>query len=248
MAHEGHHAPEDIPLDFPEDFRGFAPGMEVFADDGNISLEVVTVSPGKLKLRVTQGGVLKPRKGVNIPELKLRANIMTEKDRADITFGLEHRVDFVAQSFVRNRNDIMRVEKIVRAGNPDCRAYAKIENHEGVRNLAAIIESCDGILIARGDLGVSLPIYKLPVIQKSVIRQCNKRKKYSVTATQMLESMTENKRPTRAEVSDVANAILDGSDYVMLSGETAAGRFPVESVKMMRQIIEYTEASIRLKV
>ncbi|HPB68592.1 MAG TPA: pyruvate kinase, partial [Candidatus Omnitrophota bacterium] len=236
MSHEREHLPGDIPLDLNADLRIFKPGMDVFIDDGLICLKVVRCGKNRLELYVEHGGELKSRKGINIPDLKLQANILTLKDHNDLAFGLQHQVDCVAQSFVRNRMDIIRVRRLVQRTLPHCKIYAKIENREGVRNVDSIMEACDGIMVARGDLGVSLPIFKIPIIQKSIIRRCNRRKRYSITATQMLESMTENKRPTRAEVSDVANAILDGTDFVMLSAETAAGQFPVESVSMMRQI------------
>ena len=216
-------------------------------DDGQICLEVVKSTAERIRLMVRHEGVVKSRKGVNIPDLRLRANIMTPKDQEDLAFGLRNKVDCIAQSFVRNQQDVLRVRRLVERDLPDCQIFAKIENHQGVDNLDSIMDACAGILIARGDLGVSLPIYKIPIIQKSIIRRCNKRKKYSMTATQMLESMTEHQRPTRAEVSDIANAILDGTDYVMLSGETAAGHFPVESVRMMRQVVEYTEQSMSLR-
>ena len=247
MSHESEHVAGDIPLDLEADLRAFEPGMNVFIDDGLICLEVVRGMKTRLELSVKQGGELKSRKGINVPGLKLQANILTTKDQEDLAFGIQHGVDWVAQSFVRNQNDIARVRRLVQKKLPLCKIYAKIENHQGVHNVDTIMDACDGIMIARGDLGVSLPIFKLPIIQKSIIRRCNRKKRYSITATQMLESMTDNKRPTRAEVSDVANAILDGTDFVMLSAETAAGLFPVESVRMMRQIIEYTEDSMRLK-
>jgi pyruvate kinase len=150
-------------------------------------------------------------------------------------------VDIIAQSFVRNRKDIQRVVELTRPVLPRTKVIAKIENPEGVSHIEGIVEACDGVMVARGDLGVTLPIYKIPMIQKYIISHCNRNKKLSITATQMLDSMIEEGRPTRAEVSDIANAILDGSDYVMLSGETSVGRFPSRSVMMMRQIIEYTE-------
>lgn len=246
IVHGMEQSGDAIPMESDADLSSIKKGMTVFADDGLIALEVVKSGRARLQLRVVHGGVLKSRKGVNIPGFKFQANILTAKDKGDIDFGLKNKVDFVAQSFVRNRDDILRVAKLVKTALPACRIFAKIESEDGVRNTDAIMDACDGILIARGDLGVSLPIYRIPVIQKSIIRRCNKQKKYSITATQMLESMTENSRPTRAEVSDVANAIFDGTDYVMLSAETAAGRFPVESVRMMAQVVEYTEKSIRL--
>lgn len=230
-----------IPLDFEGSLKDFRKGMDVYIDDGKLYMKVVGRKYGKIEMEVFQGGVLKSRKGVNIPDLKLSANILTEKDRQDIEFGIANRMDFIAQSFVRNRQDILRVRKLVKPRLPNCQIIAKIENKEGLRNLDSIIDASDGILVARGDLGVSLPIYQIPIFQKEIIRCCNAKKKPVITATQMLDSMTENARPTRAEVSDVANAILDGTDYVMLSGETAVGNYPVKSVRMMRQIIEFTE-------
>jgi len=235
---------KDIPLEFSGDVRVIKKGMCVFVDDGKIFLKVLGCAGQRIRLQVEQGGFLKSRKGVNIPEMHLQSNILTDKDREDMDFGIKHEVDLIAQSFVRNKRDILRVAHRVKTGLPQCRIIAKIENRQGVRNVSSIIDGCDGIMVARGDLGVSLPIYQIPLIQKDIIRRCNKKKKFVITATQMLESMTEEIRPTRAEVSDVANAILDGTDYVMLSGETAVGRFPVKSVEMMRQIIEFTEKSM----
>ncbi len=241
MSSEAHRGLGHIPLDADIDLRALKKGMEVYIDDGLIALTVLGHRAGRVRLRVTAGGLLKSRKGVNIPRLELAADILTEKDRCDIAFGVAHGVDVIAQSFVRNRRDIEHVLRLVRPHRPRCRVLAKIENAEGVAHLEEILEACDGLIVARGDLGVSLPIYQVPCLQKRIIRACNLRKKAVVTATQMLESMTHSPRPTRAEVSDVANAIWDGTDYVMLSGETAVGRFPVEAVSMMRQIIVYSE-------
>lgn len=243
MAFEAHARRGDIPLDLEIDTKALRPGMCVFINDGMVSLKVLRCSGKRIKLQVLQGGILKSKKGVNIPELKLKGNILTEKDKKDIEFGIAQKVDYVAQSFVRNKRDILRIADLVKPHLPGVKIIAKIESKEGIRNLDSIIDACDGILVARGDLGISLPIYQLPVIQKDIIRRCNKKKKLVITATQMLESMTTYSRPTRAEVSDVANAILDGTDFVMLSGETAVGRFPARTVRMMRQIIDYTEKS-----
>jgi len=241
MANESRRASNHIPFDYQGDIRDIKKEMDIFIDDGTIALKVVGLVGKRLKCCVVQPGVLQKRKGINIPQLKLQSNILTEKDQNDLQFGIEQRVDFVAQSFVRNKKDITRVAKIVKSQNPQCQIIAKIENKEGVRNINGIIDACDGIMVARGDLGVALPIYKIPILQKHIIRRCIRKKKFVITATQMLESMTEHYRPTRAEVSDVANAILDGTDYVMLSAETAAGRYPSRSVQMMTQIIDYTE-------
>jgi pyruvate kinase len=244
MSNDRQRAAGHIPLEFDDDIKAISKGMDVFIDDGRLALKVIGRAGKKVKLEVLQGGLLKSRKGVNIPGLRLKANILTEKDQRDIEFGIRNRVDYVAQSFVRNKQDILRVGRMVKPYLPDCRIIAKIENKEGVKNINRIMNACDGIMIARGDLGVSLPIYQIPLIQKDLIRRCTKYKKLVITATQMLESMTENTRPTRAEVSDIANAILDGTDCVMLSAETAVGRFPVESVRMMCQVIDYTEQSM----
>lgn len=233
-----------IPLESNVDMGGFKKGMDVFIDDGMLALKIVDCQGKKIRLKIVHGGLLKSRKGVNIPELKLKANVLTEKDSQDILFGVKNKVDYIAQSFVRNQRDILLVLKMVKPYLPDCKIIAKIENKEGVANLDDIIAACDGILIARGDLGVSMPIYQIPFIQKDIIVRCNQNKKLSITATQMLESMTIHARPTRAEVTDVANAILDGTDFVMLSGETAAGIFPVETVVMMEQIVKFTESKM----
>jgi pyruvate kinase len=236
---------DTIPLQFDDDFAKIKEGMDVYIDDGKLYMKVIACHGDHIELEVFQGGILQSKKGVNIPDLRFRADILTEKDKRDIEFGVTHRMDYIAQSFVRNKEDILRVKDLVKPRLPECQIIAKIENKEGLDNLDEIIDASDGILIARGDLGVSLPIYQIPIIQKEIIRRCVQKKQLVITATQMLDSMTENARPTRAEVSDVANAILDGTDCVMLSGETAIGKFPVKSVRMMRQIIEYTEYSIR---
>lgn len=248
MAQRENQTDENIPLRFDGDIKEIQPGMEVFIDDGKLFLKVLRQEEDRLELEVFQGGVLHSKKGVNIPQLDLEPDILTEKDRLDIEFGIQNRVDFVAQSFVRNAADIQRVIDIVKPRLPECLVIAKIENRQGVDNIDEIIHACDGIMVARGDLGVSLPIYQIPIIQKDIIRRCNKHKKLVVTATQMLDSMTENVRPTRAEVSDVANAILDGTDLVMLSGETAVGNYPVKSVRMMHDIIQFTEQSMEFRL
>ncbi|MBF0385728.1 MAG: pyruvate kinase [Candidatus Omnitrophica bacterium] len=237
-----------IPFDFDENITRIKIGSDIFIDDGNIHLKVVGYKDKMLVLEVVYQGLLKQRKGVNIPNLALRNDIMTSKDRLDLQFGIKHKFDYIAQSFVRNRVDIERVVDIVRPKLPECKIVAKIENKEGVDNIDSIIEACDGIMIARGDLGVTLPIYEIPIIQKYIIRRCNRKKKFVVTATQMLESMMENTRPNRAEVSDIANAILDGTDFVMLSGETAVGKYPVKSIQTMVQVIDFTEGYEKLKI
>lgn len=242
MSNEPHRGEGHIPFDYGGNVKAIKKGTNIYIDDGKIYLRVLGHSGKKLKVKAIQEGTLKERKGVNIPQLKLQSNLMTKKDREGLEFGIQNKVEKIAQSFVRNKKDIQRVVDVIRPRLPNCTIIAKIENEEGVRNIDNIIDACDGIMVARGDLGVTMPIYKIPIVQKYLIRHANRKKKLSVTATQMLDSMIENGRPTRAEVSDVANAILDGTDYVMLSGETAIGRYPSRTIKMMSQIVEYTES------
>jgi pyruvate kinase len=176
-----------------------------------------------------------------MPGVKFPASAITEKDRLDIHFGIRHKVDYIAQSFIRKRKDVEDIRDLVKDTLPSCQIVAKIETKEAIANIDDIIKASDGIMVARGDMGISVPIYKIPIIQKMIIKKCNMADRFVITATQMLEHMTEHSRPTRAEVTDVANAIMDGTDFVMLSGETASGKYPVESVKMMSQIIRFTE-------
>jgi len=229
-----------ISLDYEGSFRDIRNGQHIFIDDGNIDLEVIGHYKGRLKTRVIIGGLLKEHKGVNIPDARLKFGGISAKDEQDIHFCKKHAVEYIAQSFVRSKRDIMDVRRLLGRGS-QCRVIAKIENREGIKNIDEIIGVSDGIMIARGDMGVSLPIYEIPIIQKMIIRKCNRAGKFVITATQMLESMTENLRPTRAEVTDVANAIIDGTDFVMLSAESAVGKYPVETVAMMNDIIKFTE-------
>jgi len=224
-----------------------APGHHILLDDGNIELEVVAVSGNDVKTRVVAGGLLKPKKGINLPGVKLSTPALTEKDRLDLEFGLSLDVDFVALSFVRRREDIVELrELLTQHGRPDLPIIAKIEKPEAVEVLSAILEVTDGVMVARGDLGVEVATEKVPTLQKEIIRAANLAGRVVITATQMLESMIEHPRPTRAEASDVANAILDGTDAVMLSAETATGAYPVESVATMARIAEYTERQLKL--
>ncbi len=232
-----------IPFDYRGSLKEIKVGNSIFIDDGTIALAVKRVTAQYVSAEVVVGGILKEHKGINMPEVNFRFKGLTDKDRTDARFGLDNKVDFIAQSFVRDKKDMLHLRRLVEgAGHPGCRIIAKIENRQGIANIDEILEVSDGIMIARGDMGVSVPVYEVPMIQKYIIRKCNLRKKFVITATQMLESMTEHPRPSRAEVTDVANAILDGSDYVMLSGETAAGSYPVEAVRMMDQVIKFTEA------
>ncbi len=231
---------ELIPFDYQGSLRSIKNSRQIFIDDGNIALEVIGRSKNRLKAKVIAGGLLKGHKGVNIPQARLEFGGISQKDVQDIAFCEKHAVEYIAQSFVRTKNDILDVRKLLNSGSR-CRIIAKIENREGIKNIDEIIKASDGIMIARGDMGVSLPIYEIPVVQKMIIKKCNRAGKFVITATQMLESMTESLRPTRAEVSDVANAIMDGTDFVMLSAESAVGKYPVETVAMMNSIIKFTE-------
>ena len=229
-----------IPFDYKGRLSDIKNGQHIFIDDGNIALEVTGRARNSLKTKVIAGGLLKGHKGVNIPDAKLKFEGISKKDIDDISFCEKYGVEYIAQSFVRTEDDILDVRRRLKNGTK-CRVIAKIENREGIKNIDEIIKVSDGIMIARGDMGVSLPIYEIPVIQKMIIKKCVRAAKIVITATQMLESMTENLRPTRAEVTDVANAILDGSGFLMLSAETAVGKYPVEAVRMMNQIIRFTE-------
>ncbi|MEI8345157.1 MAG: pyruvate kinase, partial [Candidatus Omnitrophota bacterium] len=233
--------PDQIAFDYRGPLKTISAGQFIYIDDGNIELEAEGHDKKGLRAKVIVGGLIKSRKGINLPDLKIPFTGLGAKDKEGIRFCAEHKIDFIAQSFVRSARDIESVRQEMASYSHRPRIIAKIENREGIRNIESIIRVADGIMVARGDMGVSLPMYEVPLIQKEIIRKCKTAKKFVITATQMLESMTEHYRPTRAEVSDVANAILDGSDYVMLSGESAVGQYPVEAVDMMNRIIDFTE-------
>ena len=220
-------------------------GDTTLIDDGLIGLEVQRVSADKIECIIKNGGELGERKGVNVPNVKIHLPGVTQKDREDILFGIEQGVDYIAASFVRNSDCIMDIREILEDNHGrDIGIIAKIENAEGVENIDEILDAADGIMVARGDLGVEIPADQVPHIQKKIIHKCNRKCKPVVTATQMLDSMIRNPRPTRAEAGDVANAIYDGSDAIMLSGETAMGKYPVEAVRMMAKIAETTESHL----
>ena len=231
-----------IPFDYPDSLKPVKEGQFIYIDDARISLRVESVGRGEIRAVVIDGGLLKSRKGINIPEARLEFPLLNDEDRRDIAFGVSCGFDVVAHSFVLSADQVEAVKSLVRPGRPKCRVFAKIEHPDAIRNIDSILEAADGIMVARGDLGITMPIWKVPVMQKALIRKANRARKPVITATQMLESMTENPSPTRAEATDVANAILDGTDYVMLSGETAAGSHPARVVWMMNEIIKYTEA------
>lgn len=221
-----------------------SPGMTILLDDGNIVLKVLEVAGKDIHCSVEAGGVLSGKKGVNIPGARLDLPAISEKDRQDIIFAVENDLDFIAASFVRRPADVLAIRAILEEYRSNIQIIAKIENQEGVDNLDKILEVSDGIMVARGDLGVEIPAEDVPLVQKMIISRCNQVGKPVITATQMLDSMIRNPRPTRAEASDVANAIFDGTDAVMLSGETAAGRYPVEAVQTMARIAERTETAL----
>lgn len=217
-------------------------GSTILIDDGLIGLEVTKKKSDEIVCKIVNGGELGERKGVNVPNVPVRLPAITEKDREDIKFGVEQEIDFIAASFVRNAECILEIKAYLRELKaPYIPIIAKIENAEGIQNIDEIIRCADGVMVARGDLGVEIPAEKVPYLQKMLIQKCNDNFKPVITATQMLDSMIRNPRPTRAEVTDVANAVYDGTDAVMLSGETANGKYPVEALQMMVHIVENTE-------
>ncbi len=220
-------------------------GSTILLDDGLIELEVVKIKKEDIVCLVKNTGNIKSKKGVNVPGIKLSLPALTDRDKEDIKFGVENDVDFIAASFVRKVQDVLDLRSYLNSINGDkVKIIAKIENEEGIDNYDDILELVDGVMVARGDMGVEVPIAKLPQIQKDMIKKATAAGKMVITATQMLESMVSNPRPTRAEVSDVANAIYDGTGAIMLSGESASGKYPVECINMMKSIAEETENSI----
>ena len=218
-----------------------AAGNRILIDDGLIELEVRQVKDTDIVCEVINGGELGEKKGVNVPNVKIKLPALTDKDKEDIRFGIRQGFDFIAASFVRTADCIKEIKAMLDEQGSSMKVIAKIENAEGIENLDAIIEAADGIMVARGDMGVEIPAEKVPHIQKKIIRKGNEACKIVITATQMLDSMIRNPRPTRAEVTDVANAVYDGTDAVMLSGETAMGKYPVDALKMMVSIALETE-------
>lgn len=217
-------------------------GYTILLDDGLIDLKVVDKTKTALKCVVTNGGMLKQNKGINVPEASFSANAITEKDYDDILFCVERGVDFIAMSFVRSAQEVRHLKSFVASRSKRIQVLAKVEKRDALIHLEEIIDASDGILVARGDLAVEVGNERVPVLQKKIVRKCNLRGKTVIIATQMLMSMVDNPRPTRAEASDVANAIVDGADILMLSNETAVGKHPVDSVKMMCRIIEEMES------
>jgi pyruvate kinase len=242
--------PEKFSVTYERLIDDVAPGAKILLDDGLIGLEVLSVNKQQREIvtKVLNSGVLKNKKGVNVPGVRVNLPGITEKDRQDILFGIEQGIDFIAASFVRRASDVLEIRELLEANNAlDIKIIPKIENQEGVDNIDEILEVADGLMVARGDLGVEIPAEEVPLVQKELIKKCNALGKPVITATQMLDSMQRNPRPTRAEASDVANAIFDGTDAIMLSGETAAGLYPVEAVKTMHRIALRTEQALQYR-
>lgn len=232
----------------PVDYKGMADdvkiGEMILIDDGKIQLEVEKVENGVIFAKVLTDGLLKPRKGINIPGSTGSIDVLTERDMKFVKFAVDENIDYLGLSFVREADDVVKLREILKGyGREDIKIISKIEKPQAVDNIDSIIEVSDGIMVARGDLGIEISTEKVPIVQKTIIRKANIKHKVVIVATQMLESMIENPIPTRAETSDVANAILDGTDAIMLSGETAAGAYPVEAVQMMKKIADTVESS-----
>ncbi|MFN7454097.1 MAG: pyruvate kinase [Pseudobdellovibrionaceae bacterium] len=230
-----------IPSDFPELAQSVKPGVKILLDDGLLELKVLSVSGDEVQTEVIYGGILKDRKGMNLPGVTLHVDCLTAKDLEDLEFGLANNVDYVALSFVRHAKDIRKLRELIEAKNPGTKICAKIEMIEAIDNLEEIVRLSDAVMVARGDLAVEVGQSRLPEIQKRIIKLCNQLNKPVITATQMLESMVENPRPTRAEITDVANAVLDGSDALMLSAESASGKYPFKCIQTMNEIIREVE-------
>jgi pyruvate kinase len=237
--------PNTVGIDYPYVAEEAEPGTQVLLDDGLLELRVEKIDGNAVQCQVVEGGLLKSHKGVNFPTLNLRLPSMTEKDKRDLDFGIEQGVDLISLSFVRKPEDIQTLKALLKEKGANIPVLAKLEKPQAIANLEAIVDECDAIMVARGDLGVEMSPEKVPLIQKRIIQLCNQKGIPVITATQMLDSMIHNPRPTRAEASDVANAIMDGTDAVMLSGESAVGDYPVESVKMLARIATEVEPAIR---
>jgi pyruvate kinase len=234
---EAKDTPATVAIDYPFLAEEAQPGEQILIDDGLLELKIIAIDGQAVICEVVEGGILKSRKGVNLPSLNLRLPSLTEKDQKDLKFGISQGIDWVSLSFVRKADDIRELKRFLAeyngAGIP---VMAKIEKPQAIDNLDAIIAECDGLMVARGDLGVEITPEKVPLLQKEIIRKCNLKNIPVITATQMLDSMINNPRPTRAEASDVANAIIDGTDAVMLSGESAVGKHPLKAVSMLAKI------------
>jgi len=238
----------EVPFDYHGSLAAIKPQTLIYIDDGKIVLEVLAAARRRLTTKVVRGGLLQSHKGINIPNVRLDFSALTEKDRHDLNVAVDYRLDYLAQSFVRKAQDLRVLKGLVVPRHPSCKFFAKIENQQALNNLDEIIDEADGIIVARGDLGICVPVYKVPVIQKDIIKRCRSKKKPVVVATQMLDSMVTESIPTRAEVSDVANAIFDGATHVMLSAETTVGKHPDMVVRMMNKIVVSTESYLSGKI
>ncbi len=230
-----------VMVSYPDLVEDVQIGETILFDDGKLRVEVTGTEGTDVITKVTQSGMLKPRKGVNLPDTKVSLPCLTDKDLIDLEFALNHNVSWVALSFVRSEDDIKELRQKIADSGKNVRIIAKIEKPEAVENIDAIIHEADGIMVARGDLGVEIPLQNVPLVQKEIVRKCQKAGRPVIIATQMMESMIDNMSPSRAEVNDVANAVMDGADAVMLSGETSVGKFPVEVVQTMSKIITRVE-------
>lgn len=220
-------------------------GGSILVDDGLLEFKIKKVDGKRIICEVIVGGTIKNHKGVNVPNVNIKLPAITDKDKEDLIFGCEMGIDFVAASFIRKASDVLEIREVLNNhGGKNIKIISKIENQEGVNNIDSIIEVTDGVMVARGDMGVEIPIERVPLIQKSIINKCNKAGKIVITATQMLDSMIRNSRPTRAEACDICNAIFDGTDAIMLSGESASGSYPIEAAKTMSRIAKETEAHL----
>ncbi|MFA4833889.1 MAG: pyruvate kinase [Patescibacteria group bacterium] len=243
-SNEGKVSTNDLVyVNYPGFVKDVPEKTTILIDDGELGLKVIKKNPKHLLCEVLNDGEIKPNKSINIPNLHLNLPSLSGKDRDYINFAIRHNLDFIAHSFVRNKEDILAIQKILDKHNSKIKIIAKIENQEGVDNIEEILDYSYGVMVARGDLGVEIPAEEIPLIQKKIIKICIARHEPVITATQMMHSMIKSSRPTRAEVSDVANAILDGTDAIMLSGETAYGDYPIEAVRVMAKIIQHTEAN-----
>lgn len=236
---------KNISFDYKYELKPIKKGHKIFIDDGNIELEVLSVSEDYIKAIVKRGGVLKNNKGINIPDSNLYFPYLNEDDLNDIEYISENSFDYIALSFVRTHRDIIEMKKVLNQKKITSRIISKIENRQALRNISSITKHSDGIMVARGDLGISIPLYMVPVMQKKLIVEAKKYKKFSIVATQIFESMVENYRPTRAEISDMANAVIDDANCVMFSAETAVGKYPLEAVKIAKKTIDYTRRHIQ---
>ena len=233
---------ERVGITYPDLYKDVKEGTVILIDDGLVKMEVVKIDGTDIVCEVKNDGKIANHKGVNVPDVHINMEYMSEQDKSDIIFGISQDIDFVAASFVRNAECVLEIKAYLKElGAPYIPIIAKVENAEGIENIDEIIRAADGIMVARGDLGVEIPAEEVPHLQKMIIQKCNDNFKTVITATQMLDSMMRNPRPTRAEVTDVANAVYDGTDAVMLSGETAQGKYPLEALQMMVHIVETTE-------